>query len=67
VESSEIEQSLSLEEVSPTAEISEEIDQSLEECNGVVHDKLLKILPLMRNIQQHHDTFILHDFKVPFL
>jgi len=42
VESREIEQSLTLEEVSPTAKIFKEMDQSFEEYNGVVHNKLLK-------------------------
>ena len=42
------------------------MDQSLKEYKGVVHDKLVAILPLMRGIQ-HHDTFILHYFKDPFI
>ena len=66
VESREIKQSLALEKVSPTAKIFEKIDQSLEECNGVVYDKLLKILPLMKD-NQHHGTFILYAFEDPFL
>ena len=66
VESREIEQSLALEKVSPTVEISKEIDQSLEECNEVVHDNLLDILPSMKDLQ-HLDMFILHDFEDHFL
>ena len=67
-ESKETRQSLALvvkEEVSPTVKISE-IDQSLEEFIEVVHDKLLKTLPLIRDIQ-HHVTFILYDFEDHFM
>jgi len=44
VESKEIKLSLGLEEISPTSKILDKIKPSLEEYNGVVHDKLLKIL-----------------------
>jgi len=66
IEPKDIKQGIALKEVSLTAEIFEEKDQSLEECNRVVHDKLLKILPPMRD-NQYHDTFILHGFEDPFL
>ena len=49
VEPKKVEQSIALEEVSPTDEIFEEKNQSLEECNRVVHDKLLEILPPMKD------------------
>ena len=55
-----------LEEISPTAEIFEEMDQSLEEYKGVVNDKFVNILPPMRGIQ-HHGIFILHCFIDPFM
>ena len=44
MESDEIEKKSSLEEISPTAQIPEEINQSLEEYKGAVHDKLVDIL-----------------------
>ena len=62
MELKDIKQNIALEEVSPTAEIFLEIDQSLEEFKGVLHDKLLKILPPMKDIQ-HHSTLILHGFE----
>ena len=42
------------------------MDQLLKEYKGVVHDKLVAILPPMRGIQ-YHDTFILHYFEDPFI
>ena len=60
------EQSQALEKVSQATKISEEIDQLLEERNGVVHDKLSKILLPMKDIQ-HHGTFIIHGFENSFL
>ena len=61
-----IEQSFALEEISPIAKIFEETDQSLEGYNGVAHDKLLEILPPMKD-NLHHGTFILYSSKDPFL
>jgi len=66
VESKEIKQSLPLEEVSPTIEIPEKTDQSLEESKRVMHNKFLETLPPMKDIQ-HHGTLILHDFEDSFL
>ena len=66
VKPKEVEQGIILEEVSITTEIPEEVDKSLEECNGVVQGKLLKILPPI-NDNQYHGTFILHDFEDSFL
>ena len=66
VKSEKIEQTPVLEEISPTSEISEEMDQSLKGYKGVVHDKLVGILPPMRGIQ-HHGTFILHCFEDLFM
>ena len=59
MESKEIKQSFSLEEVSPTAEISEEIDQSLEEYKRVVLDKLVDISLPMRDIQHRGTLFFM--------
>ena len=50
VEPKDIKQGITLKEVSPTIKISEEIYQSLEEFKGVVHDKLLKTLPPVKDI-----------------
>ena len=53
MESKETKQNLALvikEEVSPTVKIFKEIDQSLKESKGVMHDKILKILQPMRDI-----------------
>ena len=66
VEPKDIKQGIALEEVSPTVKMFKEIDQSLEECNRVAHDKLLEMLPPMKD-NQYHDTFILHGFENPFL
>ena len=66
MESEEIEKTLVLEKISPTAEISEEMDQSMEEYKGVIHDKLVNILPPMRGFQ-HHGTFIFVISKIPFM
>jgi len=60
-----IKQSIALEEVSPTTEISEKIEPSLEEFKEV-HDKLTEGLPPMRDIQ-YQGTSIRHDFEDPFL
>ena len=53
-------------EVAPSTEIHERVELALEEFKGVGHDKCLEILPPMRGIQ-HHDTFVHHDFKDPFV
>ena len=66
MEPKDIKQRIALEEVSPTSEISEEKDQSLKWCNRIAHDKLLEMLPPMKD-NQYHGTFILHDFEDPFL
>ena len=66
VDPKEVAQSLALEESSTTAEITEEIDKSLEEYKGVGQYKLFEVLPSMKDIQ-HHSTFILHDCEDPFL
>jgi len=66
VESTEIKQSLILEEVSPTVEIPEEVDKPLEEYKEVGQDKLFEFLPPTKD-NQHHATFILHHFEDPFL
>jgi len=42
------------------------VKPTLEESEGVVHDKRLEILPPMRGIQ-HHGTFIHHDFEDAFM
>ena len=65
MESKKIKQSLALEEVSTIAEIPEEVEKSQKECKGVGYDKL-EVLPSMED-NQHHGTFILHDFEDPFL
>jgi len=57
---------LALEKVFPTVEIHEKVESSLEESKWVVHDKLLEILPPMRDIQ-HYGIFILHDFEDLFM
>ena len=49
MESMEVKQSLILEEVSPTIEIPEEVDKSLEEYKGVGQDELFEVLPPMKN------------------
>ena len=66
MESKEIKQMLTLEEVSSTVEIPEKIEPSLKEYKRDVYDKLLETLPPMRDIQ-HHGTFIFHDFEDPFM
>jgi len=69
MESEETKQNLTLvdkEEVSPTAEVLDEIGQSLEAYKGVVYDKILEILPSMKD-HQHHGTFILHNFEDTFI
>ena len=53
-------------EVTPSTEIHERVEPTLEESEGVGHDKYLEILPLMRGIQ-HHGTFIHHGFEDPFM
>ena len=56
VESMKTNQSLALsvnKKVTSPAEISEKIEPSSEEYKGVVHDKLLKILSSMRDIQRY--------------
>ena len=65
VEPKERKQGIALERVSPTAEILEKIEPSLEEFKEV-HHELMKRLPSMRGIK-HHGTSIRHDFKDPFL
>ena len=59
-------QRIALEEVSPTIEVPEEVDKSLDEYRGVGHDELLEVLPSMEDNYQH-DTIILHDFEDHFL
>jgi len=66
VEPKEIKQGITLEGVSPTVEIPEKIEPSLEEFKEAVHEKLTEGLPPMKDIQ-HHDTSIRHDFEDPFL
>ena len=66
MESKKIKQSLTLEEVSPTAKIFEKLEPSLKKYKRVVHDKFLEILPPTRDIQRH-STFILHGFEDPFM
>jgi len=66
MEPKEVAEGIILEEVSITVEISEKVDKSLEECNGVVQDWLLKIIPPIKD-HQYHGAFILHDFEDSFL
>ena len=66
VEPKEVEQNITLKGVSPTVEVPEEVDKSLEEYKGVEHDELLEVLPSMKD-NHHNDTIILHNFKDPFL
>jgi len=42
-------QRIALEEVSPTIEVPEEVNKSLDEYRGVGHDKLLEVLPSMED------------------
>ena len=53
-------------EVIPSAEIHERAEPALEESEGVGHDERLEILPPMKD-NQHHGTFILHNFEDLFL
>jgi len=56
VEPKEIKQGVVLEEVSTTAEIFEEVDESQEECKGVGINKF-EVLPSMKD-NHHHCTII---------
>jgi len=69
VDSKEIKQGFDLlvkEELTLPAEIHEKVGPSLEDFDEVEHDKLLKILPPIKD-NQHHGTSILHGFEDPFM
>ena len=66
MEPKEVEQGIALEEGSPTTEISEEVDKSLDECKEVGHDKLFEVSPPVKDIL-YHGTSILHGFDDSFM
>ena len=66
IEPKEVEQGITLEEVSPTIKIPKKVDKSLDEGKEVKHDKLFEVSPFEEDIP-HHGTSILHGFENPFM
>ena len=65
MEPKEVEHNIILEEVSTTDEIPEEVDTSREEWKGVGHDKVLEILPPMKD-NPHHIRLLFMVSKIFF-